>query len=94
MATTTGEPTIRDARNLLGSLGFAHEPSDRFQQIHHHSQSGAIVVLPNRAESASLTKMDLISLRRHLIEQGFLDQETFLAFVQRGQIPGSPRDAA
>ena len=48
-------------------------PIDRTTKAYQHAKSGTMILLPNRRRNLAVRESDLISTRRHLVENGVID---------------------
>lgn len=94
MDLTTDARTFKQVHELLLVLGFAHGTSEQFQRAYRHHASRTLIALPNRPDHDPLDPVDVISLRRHLVDRGLLSGELFERFLAYGVLPEHGRSAA
>ena len=84
----TGIVTYRQLDQLLVSVGFQPAAANKQGgQIYRHCETETKIVLGKFAPSQMVRGADLVSVRRHLVESGLLDEHTFGEFARNGVIP-------
>ena len=72
-----GKLTYAVLHKLLTSLGFNPKPVRRSWQAYHHRASDALILLRKRRPTANVSEPDILSIRRHLVEKGLIDENEF-----------------
>lgn len=77
--------TYRQLDKVLRSLGFSHRPAkhDPPGHIYEHKASGAVIMLPELAESDTLFEYQLAAVRTELDNFGLADPSVFAAKLQK-----------
>jgi predicted RNA binding protein YcfA (HicA-like mRNA interferase family) len=70
-----------DLEELLVKIGFSKIPTTGSQQIYKDSQSGTLIVLPPHDQQAYVQPVHLSAVRRVLVENGLINENTFDSFL-------------
>lgn len=81
--------TFRQLQTLLAAMGFIRTKHDDGSIMYHHSRSGSVIVLPAGRGNQLARPADILSVGRHLIGQGHLEDDAFASFVRDGVLPES-----
>lgn len=79
--------TYAQLDRLLGTLGFTPAKPKKPAKIYEHANSEMLLLLAKERPSAPVRQADLISVRRHLVDGGFLSEEAFDTFMAAGSLP-------
>ncbi|HUG89404.1 MAG TPA: hypothetical protein VML55_01135 [Planctomycetaceae bacterium] len=72
---------------VLLELGFAEVPHGRRGKAFRSIASDAIILLADRQSAQSARPVDLIAVRRHLVDRGIISDSDFDRFLADGQLP-------
>ena len=81
--------TYQQIRAMLITLGFVGTANDNGSIVYHHSQAGSLILLPASRGDRFAREADILSVRRHLVGRGHLDEDVFDAFVSKQVLPES-----
>jgi hypothetical protein len=73
--------TYRDLDDFLVHLGFQGSVTDRQWRVYHHSPSDTLIVLAGHDHSLPARDSDLVSVRRHLVDNEIVDRDEFDEFL-------------
>ena len=76
--------TLGQVQRLLTAVGFVGSTRDDGSLVYYHSQSGSLLVLPATRGNHAVRQVDILSVGRHLVGQGHLEEDEFAAFVHSG----------
>jgi hypothetical protein len=69
-------PTYAQLHRLLLELGFTTEPAEAHLRVYRHAASDTLVVLAAHLPDQPVRDTDLISIRKHLVEKGIIDEHS------------------
>jgi len=79
----------RELREYLEGLGFIHQFVEGSHRSFTHAKSGTVFLFGGFAiDDAPVRAEDLISVRRHLVDNGIVSEQEFATFLKRGMKPG------
>jgi hypothetical protein len=79
--------TGQQLQELLTSLGFVGTTRDDGSTVYHHARAGSLILLPAIRGNGHVRAADIVSVGRHLVGRGHLEEEAFDAFVEAGVVP-------
>jgi hypothetical protein len=77
--------TYRDLDDFLRQLGFLEFNADLRWRAYHHPASDTLIVLGCHDHGSPARDSDLVSVRRHLVDNELVDQVEFDEFLARGE---------
>ena len=75
--------TYRQLDELLRRLGFAATTAPGRWRAYQHSGSETMIVLADRGRAALARELDLVSVRRHLVDNHLINEDEFDGFLGR-----------
>jgi len=82
--------TNHQLRKLLFDIGFDSRLSVEPKcVVFEHPESKARLLLPSNKDDEQARTADLLSIRTHLLYRGHLDEATFDAFIESGELRAS-----
>jgi hypothetical protein len=78
---------LYDALLKLGFGGIPHQGTGR---AYRHATTGVLILLADRPPSTPARLSDLASVRRHLVENGIIDESAYDRFLASGELPQVP----
>jgi len=75
--------TINDLNRYLLKLGFVNESVKNSHRLYRHDPSGTLIILAE-GDDLAIRREDLISIRRHLVENGLVSEAEFHRFERSG----------
>lgn len=79
--------TYAQLHTLLRQLNFAEVPIESRYRAFHHTGSDTLIVLANRKQASQAGRTDLTSVRRHLVDNGIVEEHSFDEFLDEGCFP-------
>ena len=83
----TGSVTYRRLDQLLLALGFERDQDEDNCRIYRHRESPSLILLAKHSATASVSDADLLSVRRHLVDGGLIEDNEFAEFAATGAVP-------
>ena len=77
--------TYADVERLLTQLGFVAEDTTGSFKVFRHQASDALIVLPSSHASDSVDPSHLVAVRKHVLENGLSDEDSFDALLKGGE---------
>lgn len=74
--------TFGDLHRILGECGFVQAPKNGLYVIFKHEASGALQAFRRHRSNESADPMTLASVRKTLVEFGFMEEKAFQTAVQ------------
>ena len=71
---------------LLLDLRFVYEPVQPSGRGYRHDESDTLILLGDREHSMQARAVDLVSVRRHLVDNGLIDEQDFDGFLSCGRL--------
>ena len=78
--------TYRQLENLLLQLGFVETGRDDKAIVYQHSGADSLILLPAKGSDRDARGADLMSVERHLVGWGYLEEADFEDFLQTGAL--------
>ncbi len=78
--------TYGQLHQLLLDLQFVDEPAERPWTVYRHGETNTLILLARRKATLPARKADLVSVRRHLVEKGLLEEDAFEGFLSHGRL--------
>ena len=75
--------TYVELDHLLARLGFVESTIEGRWRAYRHSDSDSLIILSNRDRTLPARKVDLVSVRRHLVENDLIEEREFEAFLDQ-----------
>jgi predicted RNA binding protein YcfA (HicA-like mRNA interferase family) len=72
----------KEFKDYLESIGFVEESVKNSHFAFIHQPSGTIILLAEMNDRSIVPSADLVSARRHLVENGLVGDEEFAAFLR------------
>jgi len=74
---------------LLLDLEFVDQPAEERWKVFRHEGSNTLILLGGRDRTSPAREADLLSVRRHLLENGLIEENEFEDFVSHGRLAHS-----
>jgi hypothetical protein len=74
---------------LLSDLDFVDEPAKQPWKVYRHGDTDTLIVLARRKPTAPAPEADLVSVRRHLVAKGLIEESEFERFLSLGRLAES-----
>jgi hypothetical protein len=78
--------TVRQMQLLLTALGLKESPIAKGRAF-FDPDSDLMILLADRAEEAFVRPSDVASVRKHLVDLGYLEESEFAEFLATGKLP-------
>jgi len=78
-----GKITYQSLNSLLSGLGFVESSVERRWRAYLHAESDTLIVLPFLEDSHTAREADLISIRRHLVDNHLADDAEISEYFDR-----------
>lgn len=78
--------TYAQLQTFLRGLHFVKVPMETSHTAFHHSGSDTLIVMADRGRTGRANPSDLASVRRHLVDNGILDEDAFDRFLNEGRL--------
>jgi predicted RNA binding protein YcfA (HicA-like mRNA interferase family) len=72
----------REFKGYLESIGFVEESVKNSHFAFFHQPSDTIILLAEMGEDSTMSQVDIVSARRHLVDNGLVSDEEFAAFLR------------
>jgi hypothetical protein len=79
-------PTYAQLHRLLIELEFTIEQTEAHLQVYRHAASDTLIVLASHVLEEPVRDADLISIRKHLIEKGIIDEHALARKLKSASI--------
>lgn len=79
--------TNRQLEDLLRHLGFVETSRDDKVVVFQHFAAESLILLPGQGGDQPAREVDLMSVEKHLVGRGHLEQSDFEAFLENGALP-------
>jgi hypothetical protein len=91
MGTTTIRRSVTYGRleQLLTALGLKGRTVGDRCRVYRHAASDTVVLLPAESADTPARSADLLSVRRHLVDAGHLDEQALDEFLATGSLPSA-----
>jgi hypothetical protein len=86
---TSSHVTYGQLYQLLLDLQFVDEPAGQPWRVYRHGETDTFILLARRMPTLPAREADLASVRRHLVENGLMDDDDFNGFLSQGRVAGS-----
>jgi predicted RNA binding protein YcfA (HicA-like mRNA interferase family) len=82
----------RDIKYYLIGSAFVDESVSGSHHAYRHSESGTLILLPfHFGDDEAVRQEDLVSVRRHLVENRLISEDEFSRFLRTGVRPAKKR---
>jgi predicted RNA binding protein YcfA (HicA-like mRNA interferase family) len=72
----------KEFKNYIESIGFVDESVKSSHIAFKHEYTNIIIILPEMSDDSSVSEVDIVSARRHLVERGLVSDEEFTDFLK------------
>jgi hypothetical protein len=81
---TDHDVTYGHIYNLLLGLQFVEEPVREHWKAYRHGQTDTLILLVRHKPSLRARETDVVSVRRHLVDNGLIEENEFEDFLAQG----------
>jgi hypothetical protein len=84
---TASEITYRELAEFLTRLGFVPTMVEDRWRAYRHADSDTLIVVANHDWTSPARHLDLVSIRRHLVDNDLIGENEFDTLLTRGRRP-------